>query len=677
MFRNLRIYIFALLVVILSGCSPAVSLEPKAVSPCDSSLKSYFKIVKRRVATCEVLPDCDTLFARAKRAGNLRMQVIALSLRLDYYFYRNDRAHILEATERVCEFCRANGKNEFAPFYYFAWGGRLITFYIRQGQFSSVIYEAKKMIAEARADNYGAGIASGYRILANAYLMQENFKKAYENYRLEIEQYKQIKVQDRNLPMQYASMAQSALGLNWPDSAARILREAHRLKTTSPYQRFTINKVQAIYYMHVHDLDSAKICVDSARLYYQRDSSKVVHQSGMCYLLTEYYKATRQYDKALEVALAAQKDSMYAQVAWRDFDLYHTLGEIYYLKNDPARAAENYCRYIRAADSARLAQLRNSTEHFSGLIDVTRLQDNAKQVQYDLQHERLHDTYRIIGLLVLFLVLGAVFLVRFILLNRRLKTSEELIMEQNKSLTAAAEELRVAKEAAESASRITSEFIKNMSHEVRTPLNAIVGFSQALAVQYRDNPSTGEYASIIESSSHDLLRLIDDVLDVSCLDQYATLPSIDVCDLNTVCRECIDASQQRVKSGVTLVFEESSENPTVQTNVRRVAQILRHLLHNAAKFTDHGEIILNYTYLAEEQALRFTVSDTGIGIPADKVEMIFDRFVKLDSFAQGTGLGLSIARDIACKLGGSLRLDKTYQSGCCFILTIPLYPNQE
>ena len=110
----------------------------------------------------------------------------------------------------------------------------------------------------------------------------------------------------------------------------------------------------------------------------------------------------------------------------------------------------------------------------------------------------------------------------------------------------------------------------------------------------------------------------------------------------------------------------------MQTNPDRISQILMNLLQNAAKFTQEGSVTLTYHIREEEKVILFSVTDTGIGIPADRQEAVFERFTKLDSFVPGTGLGLSISRLIAEKMGGSLLIDSTYTTGCRFILTLPL-----
>ena len=288
-----------------------------------------------------------------------------------------------------------------------------------------------------------------------------------------------------------------------------------------------------------------------------------------------------------------------------------------------------------------------------------------------LRQRQLRNTDLIIALMGGVLLLGGLGLARLVRLNRRLKASEEVVKAQNRDLMAVGEELRTAKERAEQASQMKSNFIQSMSHEVRTPLNSIMGFSQVLVSKFRNDPTVEEYVSIIEASSLSLLRMVDDVLDIAYLDQTDVLPRTDYCSVNNRCHECVAKALSQLKAGVTMIFEPSAEDPVLHINSKRVVQVLQHLLHNAAKFTVEGEIILTYTCRIPERTMLFTISDTGPGIPAEKQEAVFERFVKLDTFAQGTGLGLPVCRLIAAKLGGSLRVDPSYTEGCRMIFEVP------
>ena len=662
------LFLFAVFAVL----RPLQAGEERGNSPADSTLRVYYKEVKARLTTPEGLAMCDTLYARAAASGWMQMQAIALCLKLDHFYFKNDRTGILEGVERVQEFCRRHGKpEELRYFYYFAWGSRLITYYTKQNQYNVAVYETRRMLAEAQADDYQRGVADCYRQLANLYLVQNAFEQAYENFRREIDVFEAHGIDDINLPTQYASLAQCALELNLPDTALSALRKGRALNSEQPYQRFTLHKASALYYLKVRDFEKARLYVDSAEMQFRANPSMRLYVPGLRFLKAEYYKTTGQYDEALRVVEESLSDTSRNETGYLRQTQMKELGDIYWLMGDVRRSAANYREYIHLLDSVRGQEIRNATDDFSGILEIARLQNETKELQLTLQRKRLRNTYLIIGLLGFVLVLGGLLFARVVKLNRRLKASEALVKAQNSHLVAAGEELRLAKESAERASRMKSDFIQNMSHEVRTPLNSVVGFSQVLASKFRDDPAAAEYASIIVSSSMSLLRLVDDVLNVAYLDQAEELPRTDCTAMNDNCHDCVSKTLSQVRPGVTMIFEPSTDDPVVHTNLKRVMQVLQHLLHNAAKFTVEGEIILTYDCLVAERLMRFTVTDTGPGIPSAEQEAVFERFVKLDAFSQGTGLGLPVCRMTALKLGGSLRIDASYTDGCRMILEVP------
>ena len=662
------LFLFAVFAVL----RPVQAGEERGNSPADSTLRVYYKEVEARLTTPGGLAMCDTLYARAAASGWMQMQAIALCLKLDHFYFKNDRTGILEGVERVQEFCRRHGKpEELRYFYYFAWGSRLITYYTKQNQYNVAVYETRRMLAEAQADDYQRGVADCYRQLANLYLVQNAFEQAYENFRREIDVFEAHGIDDINLPTQYASLAQCALELNLPDTALTALRKGRALNSEQPYQRFTLHKASALYYLKVKDFEKARQYVDSAEMQFRANPSMRLYVPGLRFLKAEYYKTTGQYDEALRVVEESLSDTSRNKTGYLRQTQMKELGDIYWLMGDVRRSAANYREYIHLSDSVRGQEIRNATDDFSGILEIARLQNETKELQLTLQRKRLRNTYLIIGLLGFVLVLGGLLFARVVKLNRRLKASEALVKAQNSHLVAAGEELRLAKESAERASRMKSDFIQNMSHEVRTPLNSVVGFSQVLASKFRDDPAAAEYASIIVSSSMSLLRLVDDVLNVAYLDQAEELPRTDCTAMNDNCHDCVSKTLSQVRPGVTMIFEPSTDDPVVHTNLKRVMQVLQHLLHNAAKFTVEGEIILTYDCLVAERLMRFTVTDTGPGIPPAEQEAVFERFVKLDAFSQGTGLGLPVCRMTALKLGGSLRIDASYTDGCRMILEVP------
>ena len=212
-----------------------------------------------------------------------------------------------------------------------------------------------------------------------------------------------------------------------------------------------------------------------------------------------------------------------------------------------------------------------------------------------------------------------------------------------------------------------------MSHEIRTPLNAIVGFAQILDVETEIGDERKEYTRIIMDNSALLLNLVNDILDISRLESERYRFTFAEENLTECCRSALMSVEHRVKPGVELRLTPENENFTLKTDKLRLQQVLINLVGNATKFTERGFIELAYTIDEANGVVRFTVTDTGCGIPADKQDAIFERFEKLNECVQGTGLGLSICRIIAERFEGEVTLDKDYTDGARFIFTHSLH----
>ena len=235
------------------------------------------------------------------------------------------------------------------------------------------------------------------------------------------------------------------------------------------------------------------------------------------------------------------------------------------------------------------------------------------------------------------------------------------------------EELEVARQVAEVAGEQKTAFLANMSHEIRTPLNAIVGFAGLLA-----NASEAErnsYVEIIKGNTNMLLQLVNDILDMSKI-EAGTLEFIySDTDVNQIMRELEGIFRLRLEEADSpgrIVFEPCLPVCFIHTEKNRVSQVLSNFLSNAFKYTKEGTITLGYK--VREDDIYFYVQDTGTGIPAENVDKVFERFMKLDAKKQGTGLGLSISQTIIKKLGGEIGVFSEYGKGSTFWFTLPVKP---
>jgi two-component system sensor histidine kinase len=209
-----------------------------------------------------------------------------------------------------------------------------------------------------------------------------------------------------------------------------------------------------------------------------------------------------------------------------------------------------------------------------------------------------------------------------------------------------------------------------MSHEIRTPLNAIVGFSR-LITETENASEQQEFLTIINSNSELLLQLINDILDFAKIESGELKYKFSNVDLKDICHGVYVSQSLKMTSDVALLFHgDSLPSVRLQTDMQRVEQVLLNLLSNAIKFTNQGFVSLSYK--VEDDFVRVSVTDTGVGIAKDKQDAVFERFVKLDEFKQGTGLGLSICRMIIERLGGEMGLKSELGRGSTFWFTLPL-----
>lgn len=316
------------------------------------------------------------------------------------------------------------------------------------------------------------------------------------------------------------------------------------------------------------------------------------------------------------------------------------------------------------------------------LYDVNELK--AQNAQLDLEKREaeikankslIHLTLMAISILLCLLAIACWFYYRTKRLAGSLQRSKQKLQKEQEKLLKTQAALTIALDQAESANRMKTLFIQNMSHEIRTPLNAIVGFSHIMTecVQDDKKEEMADYSRVINANSELLLTLVGDVLDIAKMETGEIKLNLQPCSLQSICKMAISNVLHRAQPGVKMYFHtDVVQDITLLTDATRLEQVLINFLTNAAKFTKKGEIVLSYSVDNEKQEVIFSVTDTGTGIPADKAEVIFERFEKLDTFAQGTGLGLHICRLIANMLKGKVMVDTSYTKGARFIFIHPM-----
>ena len=338
-----------------------------------------------------------------------------------------------------------------------------------------------------------------------------------------------------------------------------------------------------------------------------------------------------------------------------------------------------------ALESIRMDQHPEDTEKHLSVIGCKAVLDSRKVKEWGLHPNVLpfkvqlvnqsvsfyqQYTYQIWSACALFviLVLGLCISLFYYFRTKRLK--DELLKSEK--------DLRVAKDRAEESNRLKSAFLANMSHEIRTPLNSIVGFSDVLTMGDSTEDEQQSYYQIIKTNSDLLLRLINDILDLSRLEANRVTLTWEECDVVQLCSQVVaSVSFSRQSSDNQFLFSTSFETFRMVTDVQRMQQVIINLLSNADKFTKGGKITLDFSVNEEKQMAIFSVTDTGCGIPKEKQGLVFERFEKLNEYAQGTGLGLSICKLIVHKWRGSIWIDPDYTGGARFVFSHPLNIEKE
>jgi PAS domain S-box-containing protein len=264
--------------------------------------------------------------------------------------------------------------------------------------------------------------------------------------------------------------------------------------------------------------------------------------------------------------------------------------------------------------------------------------------------------------------------------TEKIAVQNEEYQQLNKALLQINNELEEAKERAEKSDHLKTAFLQNMSHEIRTPMNAIMGFSELLVQNYNNKYKLEKFSEIINQSCNDLLYIINEILDIARIESGQLPINIEECKLSTLFSEIssffreVQKRQKKHHIVFNVQMHGETEGYSIHTDKVKVKQILINLIGNAFKFTDNGEIQAGCK-LDDNQQLLFYVSDTGIGIPHDKQDLIFERFTQLEStphhFYGGTGLGLSIVKGLVDLLGGKIWLESELSKGSTFYFSIP------
>ena len=326
------------------------------------------------------------------------------------------------------------------------------------------------------------------------------------------------------------------------------------------------------------------------------------------------------------------------------------------------------CDYI--GDKARaydiLKKLTKEEEMLNNLI----MEDDINEMNSDLQvveAKREMSRNWIIFLVVMF-ILSVIIIVCLLVIVISRRRSLQRMRQHNAELT-------IAKNRAQESDKMKSIFIRHVSHEIRTPLNIITGFTQVLnSPSYKPSEEDRQDMMLrISENTEQITQIVNELLDMADTESMTVIERTDETTANDLCQKAI--AESNIAPTETVDFRLQNEVPDsrlIKTSADSVVKILNNLLKNAVKFTNKGQITLKVTLDEPKGLISFAVIDTGIGVPEEARERIFERFEKVDSFKEGIGLGLCVSRSLARRMGGEVTLADSSSQGSTFLLTIPL-----
>ena len=675
----------------------------------DNQLYTYYQLCNRSIKDSHVILMADTLFQMALQKKDIKAQCLAKNLKAEHYYYTDNIDSLLIEKEKVADFAR---KTPFKQYIFGAWN-RIITYYLRYREHEAAIKEIKKYQDEAILLNIPYGIGKSYIRMGDAYYQQNEGQAALEQYMQAIEYYQSIK-QENEIDYAYYKVGNCYIDLNQLEQAEKYILKAIETSLLESSKASYYLGLMRIY-TRTENLEKAK---ETKKILSQYKNKGIFKGGGLenyYIIIGTYYIKCKDYDHALVYCDSVKdpqlktnlKRLVYAESG--DFKtaydyLKHTMSiqDSLYKSNNAKLLATQNARFnnqrlelernklLLQNTQMKLKQSQDREQLISLETEQTRIELENRSLQLDQQRtatelekaktqkqhlELMHKqeelrrieiektaSKRMGIVLIAILTLITGFSIMYAL--TRQKHAKRLQIEKD-----AAE---AARKQAEKADKLKSAFLQNMSHEIRTPLNAIVGFNDILndSSMELSQEERQELLSHLHTNTALLLTLVNDILDLSKLESGNYNISLCKVTLPELCQSAIAGVSHRVHEGVQLLLQQPPTEIIITTDGQRLQQILNNLLVNACKYTQQGSITLAYEQ--KDGKIRFSVTDTGCGIPKDKAEIIFQRFEKLDSFQVGFGLGLSICRSLTKALGGEIYLDINYTGGARFIVEFPL-----
>lgn len=563
-------------------------------------------------------------------------------------------------TREECDSLNADGLlsqlDESQRYYtYFELERILIKSSLFRGEIRMAIAQSDQMYSKARALAYPFGNALALNAMGEVYSYTGRLREAGAAYEESLRLLDGMDGEDVHIRMLLVELIDYNLRIRNVNGASRYLARLNLYPEDrlSPLELAMRHISNASCQLFKGDLKAASHCLAQigqleTQLIPEIRQYLLIIDARYLVVTGEHEAALTAYNDFLQTEYARINHNIYKEALLEKADLLVKMGN----------KEEAYGQYGKVFSYIKTSFEKNYPKEIDRLC--TRFQ--ADQLAYQNERDRIVSMrFYLAGIIV-----SVLFLIFLLVLGWkkifRLKRSQ---MRQE-----------AMKEKAVQAIQRKNMFLSNMSHEVRTPLNAIVGFSAVLTDEDEsfDDESRREFSEIIKVNSFQLLKLINDILDFSDFENDNITFNIRTHDAVKLCNEVVETVMASRKLEVEMRFDTDLSVLMLDTDDARLRQVLINLLVNATKFTEQGSIVLELK-MADAGTALFSVTDTGCGIPPEKQHLIFERFEKLNDFVQGSGLGLSICQLIVKYMNGKLWVDSGYTRGARFCFTHPLKYN--
>ena len=615
----------------------------------------------------------DSMLQLALSMDSVYLQCQAKSFMARNYYNRMKSDSLMYWADKVVEQAL---ENEFYSIYFDTYS--LVCFWeLYEKDYDSALDKANHLYLFAKELDDANGMIASYETIGLIYMETFRFVEAIKSYKEGIALQKKQKNPRYGYQFQFMSyIVEAYLKLKDYKQAEESLAEAYNLveqckenEPNFPYERcmwllgcynIELNVLQK-------KLDEAEKYVLDLKKYENIDDFYV-----FCYyhlVLASYYQLEGDFDQALNnvgMVLSETGDDYLPALKIK--------AELLLKAGKEQEAAMLYHKSVNLIDSTYNESMSKQINQLRTIHEVDKLELKNKQMEIEAGRYKL--TITLVLLVVLLIALIIVF-VHYVYLKRMkslLERSDEELKKDKEKLMISERALSLAKEKAEADNRFKDVFLANLSKEIRTPLNSIVGFTSLLGDMY-DKEDTREYVSIIKNSSDLLLKLVNDTVCVSLLQTDQTPFVLENIEINQYCRGIIQEFEEKLQKSIELHYIPSVDRFILQTDTVRLKQVLEILLTSAVKFADAGYVDFIFKVYQEKEIIQFVIESKGSEVSEEMKQRICKSFDNTDNSTQDIELGLTICRIIVHRLEGEIILDTNYNEGIRIVLTHPIQNN--